>query len=645
MSLRFFSIVVIQAKRALASLLWVERINTDHDWRGLASSNTGQYLAAINTRGLFLSSNYGADWVDGSGDLPGGSSAHVWTSIASDKTGSIIVATENAGYIWVSNNRGANWTAEGPRKDWKSASVIAAGGYEAAAIDATDHTVWATPYFDFGLTHWSEQDLGSNDWDRVAVGLFGETALATHGDLLASGYVAITTNGTTWNIVRNGLPNDYWDVITGYDNGFSSKGFVLAAGYSNTVEISTTSGQAWMASSPIGSGYSAWKAIATSIDGGEMILLPDGNSAPQISTDKGLTWSTVSGLPTVDWAAAAVSGDGTFMAAAGYTDVYTTNKGPVYSGVSLQSESATSTTLATLGDTVDVILELPLPPLAAPQVNIQGHGTTTAVEVDTNIWLASTVVLGADHDGPVTFTATFGNNTGTATTTTTSTTDSSSVAIDHTGPVITLNGNATVHVNVGDTYSDPGATASDASDGDVTSSIATTGNVDTAVVGTYAVAYQVSDSLGNSSTATRTVIVSQGGSSSSSSGGSVSNGDLAKLLAPSAAATAYLHSRGGPAITQSAGAAAVSNLPASTTTPAFTMDLSFGMANHEVHLLQNYLNMHGFPVAASGPGSLGNETDRFGSLTLQALKRFQAAHGISSTGNFGPVTRAFVNKR
>ena len=80
--------------------------------------------------------------------------------------------------------------------------------------------------------------------------------------------------------------------------------------------------------------------------------------------------------------------------------------------------------------------------------------------------------------------------------------------VDTTLPVITLLGDDSVTVEVGDTYTDAGATASDTYDGDITSSIITISNVDTAVVGTYEVVYNVSDASGNAAVEeTRTVNV------------------------------------------------------------------------------------------------------------------------------------------
>ena len=77
-------------------------------------------------------------------------------------------------------------------------------------------------------------------------------------------------------------------------------------------------------------------------------------------------------------------------------------------------------------------------------------------------------------------------------------------------PTITLNGAATVNLNVGDTFTDPGATATDPEDGDLTGSIEVGGDtVNTAAAGTYVITYNVADSDGNAAPeVTRTVIVS-----------------------------------------------------------------------------------------------------------------------------------------
>jgi hypothetical protein len=79
--------------------------------------------------------------------------------------------------------------------------------------------------------------------------------------------------------------------------------------------------------------------------------------------------------------------------------------------------------------------------------------------------------------------------------------------IDNTVPVITLNGSSTVTIDVGSTYTDAGATATDAHSG-INGSVTKTGSVNTSAAGTYTLTYNVSDNAGNAATpVTRTVTV------------------------------------------------------------------------------------------------------------------------------------------
>ncbi len=80
------------------------------------------------------------------------------------------------------------------------------------------------------------------------------------------------------------------------------------------------------------------------------------------------------------------------------------------------------------------------------------------------------------------------------------------------------------------------------------------------------------------------------------------------------------------------------------TTFLFTKSLKLGMIDPQVKELQKYLNAHNFTVATTGPGSIGNETTRFGFATRAALIKFQTANHITpAVGFFGSITKAFVN--
>ena len=81
-------------------------------------------------------------------------------------------------------------------------------------------------------------------------------------------------------------------------------------------------------------------------------------------------------------------------------------------------------------------------------------------------------------------------------------------AIDTVPPVIQLIGDHTITIVKGDTYIDAGATATDATNGSLTSYITTSGTVNVDIAGTYIVVYNVSDFSGNVAIpVTRTILV------------------------------------------------------------------------------------------------------------------------------------------
>ena len=81
--------------------------------------------------------------------------------------------------------------------------------------------------------------------------------------------------------------------------------------------------------------------------------------------------------------------------------------------------------------------------------------------------------------------------------------------IDLQAPSISLTGSATIELTVGDTFTDPGATATDDVDGNLIDSITVSGTVDTSATGTYTLEYFVEDASGNSSSVSRTVVVGE----------------------------------------------------------------------------------------------------------------------------------------
>ena len=127
-----------------------------------------------------------------------------------------------------------------------------------------------------------------------------------------------------------------------------------------------------------------------------------------------------------------------------------------------------------------------------------GATAMDAFHGDTNVVSSGTVDTSTVGSYTITYTATdLDNNTATASRTVN--------VVDTTSPVITLTGDASVTVELGATYTDAGATATDAS-GDIT--VTSSGTVDTTTVGSYTITYSATDASGNAATqVTRTVTV------------------------------------------------------------------------------------------------------------------------------------------
>ncbi len=85
-------------------------------------------------------------------------------------------------------------------------------------------------------------------------------------------------------------------------------------------------------------------------------------------------------------------------------------------------------------------------------------------------------------------------------------TTASEAPVDNFAPVISLNDGDVVQIlSEGEEYIEPGASARDDSDGVLT--VTVEGHVDSSTPGTYLIEYTVTDSAGNTTKATRTVIV------------------------------------------------------------------------------------------------------------------------------------------
>ena len=206
--------------------------------------------------------------------------------------------------------------------------------------------------------------------------------------------------------------------------------------------------------------------------------------------------------------------------------------------------------------------------------------------------------------------------------------------IDATPPVITITGSNPASVTVGSVYTDAGATALDAISVNVTSSITASSTVNTSVVGAYSVIYTARDTAGNFASSTRVVNVSNVVSSGGGGGGGGSYTPPTVTLPTVATSTVTV-----TPTTQIASTPALSSFDIT----AITKVLAPNTTDKEVLSLQRFLNTHGYPVVASGRGSLDNEITYMGPSTVKALKKFQKDNKIFANGYTGLSTRILIN--
>ncbi|GAA0719757.1 hypothetical protein GCM10009430_19170 [Aquimarina litoralis] len=131
-------------------------------------------------------------------------------------------------------------------------------------------------------------------------------------------------------------------------------------------------------------------------------------------------------------------------------------------------------------------------------------GATATDDIDGDISASITVAGSVDVNVPGTYTLVYSVQDSSGNT---STVNRIVIVIDNVAPVITITGDNPLIVLQGNPFNDPGATATDNVDGDITSQIQVTGSVDTNTVGTYELTYTVSDTAGNQVSASRTVNV------------------------------------------------------------------------------------------------------------------------------------------
>jgi hypothetical protein len=181
-------------------------------WSAVASDASGTHLVAVSKAvsgngptgvaggDLWTSADSGATWTNRTAATV--ATGQVWTSVASDATGVHLVGVVNGGGIWTSTNSGLTWTNRtagtsvggpgvGAAGDslWYSVASDATGTYLVAAeVETGDDAIWTSSN---GGATWTNRTAGTSpsgqQWSSV-------TSDSTGAHLAASSAVGLWTN-------------------------------------------------------------------------------------------------------------------------------------------------------------------------------------------------------------------------------------------------------------------------------------------------------------------------------------------------------------------------------------------------------------------------------------------------------------------
>ena len=397
---------------------------------------------------------------------------------------------------------------------------IASGGIRHSLALKSDGTVWAWGWNIFG-----QLGDGTNTDRNVPAQVSGLTDMVQ----IAGGQyhsLAVKSDGTVWSWGRNldGQLGDGTDTNSNVPvQALGLTGVVQSAscGFGHSLALkSDGTVWAWGANSQgqVGDGTTAQRSTPvqvlglvgmTHIAGGSFhslavqadtdavapVITLNGSNPMSVSQGSVFTDPGATATDNVD-GSVAVTASGSVNTAVPGTYILT------YTATDVAGNStSTDRTVNVVDATAPVITLNGSNPMSVSQGSVfTDPGATATDNVDGSVAVTASGSVNTAVPGTyiLTYTATdvAGNSTST---------DRTVNVVDATAPVITLNGSNSMSVSQDSVFTDPGATAMDNVDGSV--AVTVSGSVNTAVPGTYTLTYSATDVAGNSSSTTRTVIV------------------------------------------------------------------------------------------------------------------------------------------
>jgi photosystem II stability/assembly factor-like uncharacterized protein len=209
---------MFRLKNEQPAYLWRRcNVSISLKWSSLASDYSGSVLIATEQSegGVYKSSDYGKSWVKQFQPSP----VVQWVGVASDATGTHYLAAQRDGSLFISSNAGVSWTvANIPSQAWTGVACDDSGKYMVATADSSskrkDGGIYSSN--DFGET-WQLTSAEAGSWVDIASSSDGSVIFAVQ---FGAGVFKSSNRGANW--VPTTIPSDLiWsDIAMDRTGGF-----------------------------------------------------------------------------------------------------------------------------------------------------------------------------------------------------------------------------------------------------------------------------------------------------------------------------------------------------------------------------------------------------------------------------------------
>jgi photosystem II stability/assembly factor-like uncharacterized protein len=299
------------AKTANRTFYKTSASSSTFGWGGLASNSSGSLLVAAQYDGqVFTSNNYGNGWT--ATPLV----AYLWVGATASYSGQYIAVAANGNYIYVSSDFGNSWlraNGTSPAVGWRCIASDNSGQYMVAGSSQGSYSAiyLSSNYGKF----WKISAAPTSTlWTGVASSSNGQNLIGCS----SPGYIYTSSNfGNSWT-AQLSSPSTGWYSVTSSSTGQYSAACV----YGGSIYTSNNFGKSWsLTTAP----PNDWLSISSSSNG--QFLMAGNTLNLYTSSNYGYSWFLATGNWTPEdgyWRAVVVSSDGSYGAAAGYNGIYST---------------------------------------------------------------------------------------------------------------------------------------------------------------------------------------------------------------------------------------------------------------------------------------------------------------------------------